>query len=152
MSVEAAPGWRTPQGRSAICLDLGPAEAVAIPRAYVHWVVTEYGTAYLFGRPLPERAVALADSAHPDARKSLLDAAIDRGLVGKKQRLRRTSDSSAKQELFRRPPEGDVESRFRQDVCRDRVGKGAVSGTHARAVTGNREPTAGWWWAGSRCL
>ena len=78
MSVEAAPSWRTPQGRSAICLDLGPAEAVAIPRAYVHWVVTEYGTAYLFGRPLPERAVALADTAHPDARKSLLDAAIDK--------------------------------------------------------------------------
>jgi acyl-CoA hydrolase len=36
---------RTPQGRSAICLDLDPAEAVAIPRADVHWVITEYGTA-----------------------------------------------------------------------------------------------------------
>ena len=47
---------RTPQGRSAICLDLGPAEAVAIPRADVHWVVTEYGTAYLFGRSLAGRA------------------------------------------------------------------------------------------------
>jgi RimJ/RimL family protein N-acetyltransferase len=133
---------RTPQGRSAICLDLGPAEAVAIPRADVHWVVTEYGTAYLFGRSLAERAVALIEIAHPDARKSLLDAAKERGLVGPKQQLRsrsaypvteirdvrlrdgrqvcvrpaRTSDSSAMQELFHRLPEQDVESRFLQKL------------------------------------
>jgi acyl-CoA hydrolase/RimJ/RimL family protein N-acetyltransferase len=129
---------RTPQGRSAICLDLDPAEAVAIPRADVHWVITEYGTAYLFGRSLAERAVALIEIAHPDARKSLLDAAIERGLVGPKQQLRsrraypvaevrdvrlrdgrevcvrptRASDSGAMQELFHRLPEEDVESRF----------------------------------------
>src|SRR6516165_2257186 len=133
---------RTPQGRSAICLDLGPAEAVAIPRADVHWVVTEYGTAYLFGRSLAERAVALIEIAHPDARNSLLEAAIDRGLVGPKQQLHsrsaypiaevrdvrlrddrqvcvrpaRTSDSSAMQELFHRLPEQDVESRFLQKL------------------------------------
>jgi acyl-CoA hydrolase/RimJ/RimL family protein N-acetyltransferase len=129
---------RTPQGRSAICLDLDRAEAVAIPRADVHWVITEYGTAYLFGRSLAERAVALIEIAHPDARKSLLDAAIGRGLVGPKQQLRsrgaypvaevrdvrlrdgrevcvrptRASDSGAMQELFHRLPEEDVESRF----------------------------------------
>jgi acyl-CoA hydrolase/RimJ/RimL family protein N-acetyltransferase len=129
---------RTPQGRSAICLDLDPADAVAIARADVHWVITEYGTAYLFGRSLAERAVALIEIAHPDARKSLLDAAIGRGLVGPKQQLRsrsaypvaevrdlrlrdgrvvcvrptRASDSGAMQELFHRLPEEDVESRF----------------------------------------
>ena len=75
---------RTPQGRSAICLDLGPTEALAIPRADVHWVITEYGTAYLFGRSLAERMVALIEIAHPDVRKSLLGAAIERGLVGPK--------------------------------------------------------------------
>jgi acyl-CoA hydrolase/RimJ/RimL family protein N-acetyltransferase len=133
---------RTPQGRSAICLDLDPAEAVAIPRADVHWVITEYGTAYLFGRSLAERAVALIEIAHPDARKSLLDAAIGRGLVGPRQQLRsrsaypvaevrdvrlrdgrevcvrptRTSDSGAMQELFHRLPEQDVESRFLQKL------------------------------------
>src|SRR5205085_3295104 len=79
---------RTPGGRSAISLELGPDEAVAIPRADVHWVITEYGTAYLFGRSLSERAVALIDIAHPDARKELLDAAIERGLIGPKQQLR----------------------------------------------------------------
>jgi acyl-CoA hydrolase/RimJ/RimL family protein N-acetyltransferase len=133
---------RTPQGRSAICLDLDPTEAVAIPRADVRWVITEYGTAYLFGRSLAERAVALIEIAHPDARKSLLDAAIGRGLVGPRQQLRsrsaypvaevrdvqlrdgrevcvrptRTSDSGAMQELFHRLPEQDVESRFLQKL------------------------------------
>jgi acyl-CoA hydrolase/RimJ/RimL family protein N-acetyltransferase len=133
---------RTPQGRSAICLDLDPTEAVAIPRADVHWVITEYGTAYLFGRSLAERAVALIEIAHPDARKSLLDAAIGKGLVGPRQQLRsrsaypvaevrdvrlrdgrevcvrptRTSDSGAMQELFHRLPEQDVESRFLQKL------------------------------------
>ena len=68
---------RTPQGRSAICSDLSPAEAVAIPRAHVHWVITEYGTAYLFGRSSTERAVALIEIAHPNARNSLLEAAIE---------------------------------------------------------------------------
>src|SRR5215831_20982497 len=79
---------RTPAGRSAICLDLGPGEAVAIPRADVHWVVTEYGTAYLFDRSLAERAVALIEIAHPDDREALLSASVERGLVGPRQQLR----------------------------------------------------------------
>ena len=129
---------RTPAGRSAISLDLGPNEAVAIPRADVHWVITEYGTAYLFGRSLAERAVALIEIAHPDSRKELLDAAIERGLVGPKQQLRsrtaypvaevrdvrlrdgrevrlrpaRTSDTRAMQDLFYRLSEEDRETRF----------------------------------------
>ena len=133
---------RTPQGRSAIRLDLDPAEPVAILRADVHWVITEYGTAYLFGRSLAERAVALIEIAHPDARYSLLGAAIDRGLVGPKQQLHsrsaypiaevrdvrlrdgrpvcvrptRTSDSGAMQDLFHRLPDQDVESRFLQKL------------------------------------
>ena len=129
---------RTPAGRSAICLDLGSDEAVAIPRADVHWVITEYGTAYLFGRSLSERAVALIEIAHPEFRKELLDAAIKRGLVGPKQQLRsrtaypvaevrdlqlrdgrdvrlrptRTSDTRAMQDLFYRLSDEDKETRF----------------------------------------
>ena len=129
---------RTPAGRSAISLELGPGEAVAIPRADVHWVITEYGTAYLFGRSLAERAVALIEIAHPDVRRELLDAAIERGLVGPEQQLRsrtaypvaqvrdvqlrdarevrlrptRTSDTRAMQDLFYRLSEEDRETRF----------------------------------------
>ncbi len=129
---------RTPAGRSAISLELGPGEAVAIPRADVHWVITEYGTAYLFGRSLAERAVALIEIAHPDVRRELLDAAIERDLVGATQQLRsrtaypvaqvrdvrlnddrevrlrptRTSDTQAMQDLFYRLSEDDRETRF----------------------------------------
>ena len=133
---------RTPAGRSAVVLDLAPGEAVAIPRADVHWVITEYGTAYLFGRSLAERAVALIEITHPDFRRELLDAAIERGLVGPKQQLRsrtaypvaavrdvrlrdgrevllrptRTSDTGAMHELFYRLSEEDVETRFLQKL------------------------------------
>jgi acyl-CoA hydrolase/RimJ/RimL family protein N-acetyltransferase len=134
---------RTPAGRSAISLELAPGEAVAIPRADVHWVVTEYGTAYLFGRSLAERAVALIEIAHPDVRSELLDAAIASGLVPRKQQLHsrtaypvaqvhdvrlhdgrqvqvrptRTSDTGAMQELFYRMSEEDVQTRFFQKLA-----------------------------------
>ena len=69
---------RTPAGRSAIVVELAASEPVAVPRADVHWVITEFGTAYLFGRSIPERVVALIDIAHPEVRGELLAAAIDR--------------------------------------------------------------------------
>jgi acyl-CoA hydrolase/GNAT superfamily N-acetyltransferase len=132
----------TPAGRSAIRPELGTDDAVAIPRADVHWVVTEYGTAYLFGRSLAERAVALIDIAHPDFRDELLDAARASGLVGRRQELRsrtaypvhevrdvrlrdgrevvirptRTSDAASMQELFYRLSEEDVQTRFFQQL------------------------------------
>ncbi len=78
---------RTPAGRSAISVEPAAGEPVAIPRADVHWVITEYGTAYLFGRSIPERVVALIDIAHPEVRGELLAAAIERGLVRRQQQL-----------------------------------------------------------------
>lgn len=78
----------TSEGDSAIRPVLRPTEAVAIPRADVHHVVTEYGMAYLFGRSLAERALALIEIAHPDFRKELLAAAVERGLLPAGQELR----------------------------------------------------------------
>lgn len=77
-----------PDGTPAIKPSLDPHEAVAIPRSEVHWVVTEFGTAHLFGRSLRERAVSMIEIAHPDHREGLLEAAIDAGLLPEKQRLR----------------------------------------------------------------
>ena len=77
----------TPGGASAIKPALAPGDAVGIPRADVHYVVTEWGVAYLFGRSLRERAVALAEIAHPDHRDALLEAARSQGLVGRQQAL-----------------------------------------------------------------
>ena len=46
---------------------------MTIPRALVHFVVTEFGTADLRGKSLEERAAALAGVAHPDFRDQLKD-------------------------------------------------------------------------------
>jgi RimJ/RimL family protein N-acetyltransferase len=78
----------TDDGESAIRPALRPLEAVAIPRAEVHYVVTEYGTAYLFERSLAQRAVALIEIAHPRHREGLLAAAIASGLLPSGQTLR----------------------------------------------------------------
>ncbi len=78
----------TDEGESAIRPALSPREAVSIPRAEVHYVVTEYGTAYLFDRSLAERALALIEIAHPLHRESLLAAAIASGLLPPGQTLR----------------------------------------------------------------
>ena len=40
-------------------------------RGDVHYVVTEYGVAYLHGKSVQERAIALISIAHPDFREQL---------------------------------------------------------------------------------
>ena len=129
---------RTPAGRPAISLHLGPDEPVAIARGDVHWVVTDYGMAYLFGRSLAERALDLIEIAHPDDRAELRAAAVAAGIMSPRQQLRkraaypvaeereatlrdgrhvrvrptRTGDFRALQQLFYRMPEEDVRTRF----------------------------------------
>jgi acyl-CoA hydrolase/RimJ/RimL family protein N-acetyltransferase len=58
----------------------GQAEIVATNRE-VHYVVTEYGVAYLYGKSLQERAMALISITHPDFREELLKKAINMDLV-----------------------------------------------------------------------
>lgn len=129
---------RAADGQSAVVARLAAHQAVTIPRWDLHWVVTEYGTAYLFGASLRERAVALIEIAHPDDRQALLAQARDLGLVpsDQKQRSRRaypveeerrvelhtgqtvlvrptrTSDAPLLQELFFRLRAQDVVTRF----------------------------------------
>jgi acyl-CoA hydrolase len=54
---------------------------VVTTRADVHYVVTEYGVAYLHGKNLRERAEALIRVAHPDFREELARAARERKLL-----------------------------------------------------------------------
>lgn len=63
-------------------------EGVTVARSDVHFVVTEYGSAYLFGRSIRERALALIEIAHPDFRQELLDEAKRLGYVSPDQTLR----------------------------------------------------------------
>ncbi|MBF0307970.1 MAG: GNAT family N-acetyltransferase [Magnetococcales bacterium] len=60
---------------------LTPGAGVAIHRGCVHYVVSEFGVAYLFGKSLQERAIALIGIAHPDFRARLLKRAIRLGLL-----------------------------------------------------------------------
>ena len=142
---------RSPGGRAIVCLTselpgggsairpaLRPTEAVGIARSEIHWVVTEYGTAYLFGRSLRERAIALIEIAHPRYRDELLDEAKALGLIPPNQTLRsrrgypaehetvidlrdgrevllrpaKTTDARGMQDLFFRLRPEDVYTRF----------------------------------------
>ena len=72
----------TPEGRrSRIVPFLQHGAGVVTTRGDVHYVVTEYGIAYLHGKTMRERAMALVNIAHPDYRSELLHAAKRRRLV-----------------------------------------------------------------------
>jgi len=62
---------------SRIVSQLSPGAGVVTTRGDVHYVVTEYGVAYLHGKSVQERALALISIAHPDYRQKLLQEAID---------------------------------------------------------------------------
>lgn len=58
---------------SRIVPRLKPGAGVVTTRADVHYVVTEFGVAYLHGKNLWQRAEALAAIAHPNFRNELLE-------------------------------------------------------------------------------
>ncbi len=61
----------TSRGQSRIVSQLKPGASVTTSRAHVHYVVTEYGVAYLYGKNLRQRASALIAIAHPEHREQL---------------------------------------------------------------------------------
>ena len=68
----------TSDGQSRIVPFLKKGAGVVTTRAHVHYVVTEYGTAFLLGKNLHQRAKALIDIAHPNHRENLEREAFDR--------------------------------------------------------------------------
>ena len=66
---------------SRIVSTLSPGAGVVTTRGDVHYVVTEYGVAYLHGKSVQERALALISIAHPDYREQLLRDAIGKNFV-----------------------------------------------------------------------
>ncbi len=60
---------------------LKPGAGVVTSRGDVHYVVTEYGVAYLHGKTIRERALALINIAHPKFRPWLMAEAKARNLV-----------------------------------------------------------------------
>lgn len=68
----------TKRGESKIVPTLQLGAGVVTSRAHVHYVVTEFGIASLFGKTLRQRAYALIQVAHPDHREALEKAAFER--------------------------------------------------------------------------
>lgn len=123
---------------SRIRPSLSRRDGVGIPRADVHYIITEYGIAYLFGKSIQERALALVEIAHPKFRPWLLEEAKRHGYVKDQQRVRqaggyqideersitlkddrsvllrpaKASDVRSIQHLFHRLPSDDVYTRF----------------------------------------
>jgi acyl-CoA hydrolase len=69
---------RTAKGVPRIVPVLKPGAGVVTTRAHMHYVVTEYGIAYLYGKNLKQRAKALINIAHPDDREALEKACFER--------------------------------------------------------------------------
>lgn len=142
----------SPGGKAIVCLAsttrdgegsrirplLKEGEGVTIARSDIHYVVTEYGSTYLFGKSIRERALSLIEIAHPSFRPWLLDEAKRFGYVSEERSLRssvaypvdeerevvlrnkvtalirpsRASDVERLQELFYNLSEQDVYTRF----------------------------------------
>lgn len=71
----------SPRGKSNIVPTFGPKASVIMNRGDANFVITEYGIAYLGGRSIRERAMALIEIAHPDHREDLMHSARDMGYV-----------------------------------------------------------------------
>jgi acyl-CoA hydrolase len=62
---------RTKKGEPRIVPFLKQGAGVVTTRGHVHYIVTEFGVAYLYGKNLRQRAKALIAIAHPDDRELL---------------------------------------------------------------------------------
>lgn len=76
-------GWEfipkyLPEGESRIVPYLKQGVGVITTRAHVHYVVTEYGIANLYGKNMRQRVKALIEIAHPDHRAALEEEALKR--------------------------------------------------------------------------
>lgn len=60
---------------------------VAVPRADVQYVITEYGAFNMAGKSLQERAVGMISVAHPSFREGLFAQAKGMGLIGPERTL-----------------------------------------------------------------
>lgn len=61
----------TKSGISRIVPSLKPGAGVVTTRSHVHYVVTEYGIANLYGKTIKDRVKALVNIAHPDHRETI---------------------------------------------------------------------------------
>ncbi len=147
---------RSPGGKPIVCMtsttedgmhsrirsSLLLGESATIARTDVHYVVTEFGIAYLFGKSIRERATALIELAHPRFRPELFAQAQAMGYLSGDQTLQNlraypveeeitvtlkegrtvmlrpalSSDAQGIRDLFHHLSEADVYTRFFRHV------------------------------------
>ncbi|MGC9325562.1 MAG: GNAT family N-acetyltransferase [Desulfomonilia bacterium] len=140
-SIMTLPSTTDDGKKSRIVPFLDPGSGVVVTRGDIHYVVTEYGAAYIHGKSIRDRALSLINIAHPDFREELLDAAKRQGYVYKDQILPaayypreyetywrddqeeelmfrpvKPTDERAIQDLIYELPEQDVYTRFFQNL------------------------------------
>lgn len=76
-SIVALPSTNLEGTRSNIMAQLSAGSGVSITRGAVSYVVTEYGVAYLYGKSVQDRVMALIAIAHPNFREQLFREAIE---------------------------------------------------------------------------
>ena len=86
---------------SRIVPHLTEGAGVVTTRGDVHYVVTEYGTAYLHGKNIRERALALINIAHPKFRTKLIQAAKAHNYIYQDQIELDTEQTAYPEELER---------------------------------------------------
>lgn len=77
---------------SRIVSYLQPGSGVVITRGDVHYVVSEWGIAYLYGKSIRERVLQMINIAHPDFREELLEHAKKWNYVYSDQKLPKSID------------------------------------------------------------
>ena len=136
-SIIVLPSTTEDGKKSRIVPYIQPGGGAVVTRGDIHYVITEYGIAYLHGKSVRDRALALITIAHPDFREELLEAAKEQNYVYKDQIVPKTvypkkyetywkdknnqeiffrplkpTDERGIQELFYSLPEQDVHTRF----------------------------------------
>jgi acyl-CoA hydrolase/GNAT superfamily N-acetyltransferase len=84
-SILAMRSTSADESHSRIVPSLSPGASATLIRGDLHYVVTEYGTAYLHGKNIRERAMSLIAIAHPKFRPWLIEQARGRGLIYRDQ-------------------------------------------------------------------
>lgn len=80
-TIIALPSASLDGERSRIVAKLSPGTGVTITRGTIHYVVTEYGVAYLYGKSIQDRVMALISIAHPNFREQLFKEALDANYI-----------------------------------------------------------------------
>jgi acyl-CoA hydrolase/GNAT superfamily N-acetyltransferase len=101
---------------SRIAPKLSEGAGVVITRGDVHYVVTEYGIAYLFGKSIRERVLALAEIAHPDFRNEILREAKGKNYIYSDQRELPSKISKYPREFERKVPLHDGTALFLRPI------------------------------------